>query len=86
LDACSRFIGVGRWVFALFYRHEFHAALRAIARMISYDFGMHRAGEFLHLLFLLLMLVLVIVLPIRVTEINCAQLRTRCECDCTDQN
>ena len=60
LSACSRFIGVGRLLaiyrssaFLLFYRHEFHPAFRTISRMIGYDFGMHRAGVFLHLLLLL---------------------------------
>ena len=43
---------VGRSAFLLFQRHEFHSAFRAIARMIGYDFGMHRAGVLL--LFLLL--------------------------------
>ena len=59
LSACSRFIGVGRLLaiyrsstFLFFYRHEFHPAFRAISRMISYDFGMHLAGVFLHLLLL----------------------------------
>jgi len=48
LDVCSRFIGVGRSAFARFYRDEFHPAFWAISRMISYDFGMHRAGVLLH--------------------------------------
>ena len=38
---------VGRSAFLLFQRHEFHPAFRTIARMIGYDFGMHRAGVFL---------------------------------------
>ena len=51
-------IGVGRlFAFTEFgvsslYRHEFHPAFWTISRMISYDFGMHRAGVFLHLLVL----------------------------------
>ena len=53
LDACSRFIGVGRSAFLFFYRHKFHPAFRTISRMISYDFGMHQAGVLLHLLLVL---------------------------------
>ena len=47
LDACSRFIGVGRWTFGLFEWHQFHTAFRTIAGMIGYDFRMHRARVFL---------------------------------------
>ena len=46
-------LDVGRWTFAALYRHKFHPAFRTISRMISYDFGMHRAGVFLHLSLLL---------------------------------
>src|SRR6266478_6666868 len=52
LDACSRFIGVGRSTFLLFHRHEFHSAFRTIARMIHDDVRMHRARVFLFFLLL----------------------------------
>ena len=77
LSACSRFIGVGRSAFLLFYRHEFHPAFRAISRMISYDFGMHLAGVLLDLLLLARRAVgrrgdrrRVLVLDLRAIEVN----------------
>jgi hypothetical protein len=59
----TRLYGVGRSAF--FREHEFHPAFRTAARMISYDFGMHRAGVFLFLM-LLIVLVLGLVLVMRV--------------------
>jgi hypothetical protein len=47
---------IERAAFALFQRHEFHPALRTIARMISYDFGMHRAGVSLVVVLLLVVI------------------------------
>jgi len=60
LDACSRFIGVGRWTFGLFEWHKFHTAFRTIAGMIGYDFRMHRARVFLSLALLVIVIVLVL--------------------------
>ena len=45
---------VGRSVFLLLQRHEFHPAFRTISGMIGYHFGMHHAGVFLIGLLLLL--------------------------------
>jgi hypothetical protein len=58
----TRLYGVGCSAFLLFHRHEFHPALRTIALLISYDFGMHRAGVFLHSLLLVLVIMLDLVL------------------------
>ena len=52
LVGVARLYGVGCSAFLFLYRHEFHPAFWTISRMISYDFGMHRAGVFLHLLLL----------------------------------
>ena len=57
-----RLYGVGRSGFLPFYRHEFHPAFRTIALLISYDFGMHRAGVFLHSRLLVLVIMLGLVL------------------------
>ena len=56
----TRLHGVGRSVFLRFRWDKVHPAFRATARMMSYDFGMHRAGEVLRPLVLLLLLCLVL--------------------------
>ena len=85
MDACSRFIGVGRWTFVFRQWHKFHPTFRTIAGMIGYDLGMHRAGVFLRLFLLACHAVAKRrrVLAVWATEVNrtylCADAYSECE-------
>ena len=70
---------VGRSAFLLIQRHEFHPAFRTISGMITDDFGMHRAGVFLHARVSVRLVVIVFV--VRVIDLKRPYLSTCCECD-----